>query len=75
MIKKHLIIVISFLLEGTSKLLLIKVIHQGATVPFLEALLPGPTRGSLPPETRCLINTGILMAVNSSLSLNSSLMD
>lgn len=43
MIKKHLIIVISFLLGGTSKLLLIKVIHQGATVPFPEAPLPGPT--------------------------------
>lgn len=47
MIKKHLIIVISFLLEGTSKLLLIKVIHQGATVPFLEALLPGLVQDSL----------------------------
>ena len=52
MIKEHLIIVISFLLEGTSKLLLIKVIHQGATVPFLEALLPGLTRGSLSHKTR-----------------------
>lgn len=52
MIKKHLIIVISFLLGGTSKLLLIKVIHQGATVPFPEALLPGPTWDWLSPAAR-----------------------
>lgn len=34
MIKKHLIIVIGFLLESPSKLLLIKVIHQGTACPF-----------------------------------------
>lgn len=57
MIKKQLIIVISFLLEGTSKLLLIKVIHQGATVPFLEALAPGASAGlAVSHHARCLIN-------------------
>lgn len=56
MIKKHLIIVISFLLEGTSKLLLIKVIHQGATVPFPEAPLPGPVQDLLPHVMCTLLN-------------------
>lgn len=75
MIKKHLIIVISFLLEGTSKLLLIKVIHQGATVPFLEALLQDQLEARCLPKPALLNKHGNIDGCEIPPQLNSSLMD
>lgn len=59
MIKKPLIIVIRFLLEGPSKLRLIKVIHHEAACPFCRRSSRDQRgSGSLARGTRRLINPG-----------------